>query len=133
MDPRYLFVVIYLIVDILYVYLSQPVYKRVIRSIQGSVSFGTMAGVLAYLIMALSWLFFVPAMTASLQKSYRISRTLAAGLTGMMLGIAIYGVFNFTNSAMFEKWSGPILIRDLAWGISWLTIISAAYGYFTTP
>ncbi len=132
LDPRYIFVVLYILVDVLYVFLSQPAYTRVIRSIQGHISFGLSAGFAAYLIMAITWLFFIPPMTAHLQKTYRMPRPLAGGLAGMMLGVAIYGVFNFTNSAMFVGWRGPIVIRDLAWGISWLTIISATYAHFST-
>lgn len=131
LDLRYLFVLVYIIIDVVYVLLSQPAYTRVIRAIQGRISFGLTAGVAAYVIMAITWLFFIPPMTAHLQKAHGISRTLAGGLAGMMLGVAIYGVFNFTNSAMFVGWRGPIVIRDLAWGISWLTIISAAYAHFS--
>lgn len=127
-----LFIAIYLLVDIAYVMISQPVYKRVIRNIQSApISFGLVSGILAYATMAIAWFFFVPTMITAVAKMHRLSRAWAGALVGFVLGLALYGVFNFTNAAMFKNWDGPIIARDLAWGISWLTIISAAYGHFT--
>lgn len=134
MDIRYLFVIIYLLVDIAYVMLSTPVYQKVIKAIQGHPTnqpFGLLAGALAYSIMGAAWLFFAPSMIATLQKSYRVSRVAAGAITGFMLGLTIYGVFNFTNHAMFDKWSWPIIARDMAWGISWLTALTTSYAYFS--
>lgn len=135
MDPKYVFVIIYLVVDIIYVYSSTSVYQRVIKSIQGrrttSQPFGLAAGALAYLIMGLTWLFFIPPTIKTLQATYKISRTVAGAITGFMFGVAIYGVFNFTNHAMFDNWSWPIMARDLAWGISWLTLLTTSYAYFS--
>lgn len=34
----------------------------------------------------------------------------------MILGVAVYGIFNFTNSTMFDKWSTEIAFIDTAWG-----------------
>lgn len=133
---QYLFVAIYLIVDIIYVTLSLPVYQNVIKTIQGHYTkrkqpFGLLAGALAYSIMGIAWLFFIPQATKYLQAQYRLQRVAAGMIAGFMLGLAIYGVFNFTNYAMFDNWAGTILIRDLIWGISWLTVVSGAYAYFS--
>lgn len=132
-DPRYLFVAVYVLVDVFYVIISKPVYMRTVSAITNDKTpvFDMASGITVYVIMAIAWLFFVPTMTTALQQKHRISRTLAAGIVGALLGITIYGVFNFTNRAMFEKWSTQMIVRDLLWGISWLTIISAVYGYVT--
>lgn len=134
-DARYIFVTIYLLVDILYVTTSISVYQKVVKSIQGTPTkqpFGLLAGVAAYAIMGIAWLFFIPSTIAHLQKTMRLSRTLAGAVAGFVMGLAIYGVFNFTNHAMFDNWGRSIMIRDLAWGISWLTIVSATYAYFSS-
>lgn len=134
-DPKYLFVLVYLFVDIIYVYLSTSFYQRAVKSIQGHYtthSFGLAAGVVAYLIMGITWLFFIPPIIKSIQIKYKLPRILAGFITGFMFGLAIYGVFNFTNRAMFDNWNWPIMKRDLAWGISWLTILTSAYAYFST-
>ena len=34
----------------------------------------------------------------------------------MFLGIAVYGIFNFTNATMFDKWTNEIALIDTAWG-----------------
>lgn len=134
-DTRYIFVAVYLIVDIIYVSLSVPAYQKVIKSIQGKPThqpFGMLAGIAAYTIMGIAWLFFIPPTISHLQKSMRMSRPLAGALAGFVMGLAIYGVFNFTNHAMFDNWASTIMIRDLLWGISWLTVVSTAYAYFST-
>lgn len=134
MDIKYVFVIVYLLVDIVYVMSSIPTYQKVVKMIQGKYTtqpFGLGAGVLAYTIMGIAWLFFAPPMIAHLQRAYRVSRIVAGAMTGFMLGLTIYGVFNFTNHAMFDNWSWPIMIRDLTWGISWLSALTTAYAYFS--
>lgn len=129
-----LFVALYLVVDIIYVTLSGPVYQRVVQRIQGkpmqSMSPRVLASaMMAYGAMALAWAFFVPITTQYLVEKKRWNAVGAAALSGFILGVAIYFVFNFTNSVMFEKYDTPIIIRDIVWGTSWLTILSAMYGY----
>ena len=39
-------------------------------------------------------------------------------LYGILLGMASYGVYNLTNSAMYpNKWNNLIIIGDTAWGM----------------
>lgn len=131
---QYLFVAIYLLVDILYVKSSIPIYQNAIKKIQGTNTiqpFGLFAGTLAYLIMGMAWLFFVPSTIRTVQEKYKMHRALAGAIVGFILGLTIYGVFNFTNHAMFDNWGLAIMTRDLLWGISWLTVISSLYAYFS--
>lgn len=125
---RGIFVGVYLLVDILYVYLSSTVYQSAARSISGkSFPSGTgrmAAAVIAWGCMALGW-YFLAAPAAEATKSLG-----KAVLIGFIYGLAIIGTFNFTLTAMFEGWSGSILVRDLVWGISWATLSIGLYYYF---
>jgi len=37
-------------------------------------------------------------------------------------------VFNGTLHATFAGWTSRVALRDTLWGVSWLTVLSAAYG-----
>lgn len=37
--------------------------------------------------------------------------------SGIIYGLAIYGVFNFTNGALFPLFDSTLAMQDLAWGI----------------
>lgn len=34
----------------------------------------------------------------------------------LFIGIAVYGIFNFTNATIFDNWSSEIAFIDTAWG-----------------
>lgn len=134
---RILFLVIYLIIDITYVTMSSSFYQNVVTKIQHKpmqkLRANTFAyAILSYAILGLAWFVFVPATMGYLQQTLRVSVVVSAALSGFLLGLAIYGVFNFTNAVMFEKYDLPVLLRDMAWGVSWLTFLSTAYGYAST-
>lgn len=127
----YIFVVIYLVVDIIYVVLSKSAYEAVVKNISGKEFAGDKKGFIvsalfSYVCMAVAWLFLVvPAVY------YMIGRGMAkwkAGLIGgVVYGLALYGVFNGTLYTMFEGWDIKIFMRDMAWGVSWATILTVAF------
>lgn len=41
-----------------------------------------------------------------------------AWLGGALLGLAIYGVFNGTNYAIFPEWTAKVSIYDTLWGVT---------------
>lgn len=124
---RVAFTVVYILVDIVYVMIARDTYMKVVHDIQkGATQFTSarvLAAIAAYSCMALGWWFLVaPVIEAS-----------GAGLLpGFVYGLTLYGVFNFTNYAMFDKYTPRILTQDLLWGISWVTVLSVAYGMYIT-
>ena len=107
-----------------YVAMSQSVYSNAVVAIQGH---GMPAAkrlpvvLAAYVCMAVGWFVFV---APSVEGARSLGRAAAIGLA---YGVAIIGTFNFTLSAMLDKWSGAIMYRDLAWGISWATTSAVIY------
>ncbi len=121
---RVLFVALYIIIDIVYVSLAKEAYKGVVRGIQKGqdTTFTTarlMSAIGAYSCMAIGWWFLVAPI---------IERTKKGMLPGFIYGLALYGVFNFTNYAMFDKYTPRIIAQDMLWGIGWVTILSVMYG-----
>lgn len=129
MDPRWLIAVaVYIAVDILYIVLSRDVYAAVATRVQGGTrglpSGRIGAAAVAYTIMAGCWLLLlVPWMQRFRSRGPAWAVGAAAGA---LYGVALYGVFNFTNAALFEDWSGSVIARDMAWGVTWCSVVSAA-------
>lgn len=51
----------------------------------------------------------------------------SGGKNGAILGFVAYGTFGFTNLAVLEAWTLPLVLIDLVWGVV-LTASSAAAG-----
>ena len=123
---RLAFVLLYIAIDIAYIYLSLDKYNVATKSIQGSGMIGRMLpAALAYVSLAVGWWFLV----APVAEKGTIKD---AALAGFVYGVAVYGVINFTMSAMFVGWTGHIMIRDFVWGCTNATILTCLYKYFLT-
>ena len=66
--------------------------------------------VLAYLLMALSVVLF------SLPQAANANSGLEAFFWGAMLGLVVYGIFDFTNLAVLKDYPLAFAACDLAWG-----------------
>jgi uncharacterized membrane protein len=45
---------------------------------------------------------------------------------GAIYGLVVYGVYDFTNRSILQKWSWQLTLADLAWGMALCAISSAA-------
>ncbi len=120
---------IYLVVDILYVLMSRSYYSSEVYRVQGSpmkVGVNKMwAAVASYTALVAGWYVLVAPMIERLGSSSASAGQ--AALYGMVYGLAVYGVFNFTNYVMFLNYSLGLVIRDTLWGVTWLTVFSTLY------
>lgn len=125
---RLIFATIYIAVDIAYVFVSSAAYGDATKRISGEgfVTGRTWAPLLAWASMAIGW-YFMAAPLALKWKDHFKSPWLGGVFAGLVLGIAVYGTFNFTLAAMFRDWSGNILLRDMLWGTSWGVLSLTAY------
>ena len=126
-------VILYIIVDVMYVSASQGFYNNVVERVQGT-PIGSIRGtrmiaaVLSYFIMALGLLVLVfPLIDKYIEDSR--SPILAGAMVGAVYGLVMYGVFNFTLHAMFKGYDLKAVSRDLVWGVSWATVISMLYAF----
>ena len=131
-----IFVAIYLIVDVIYVTISMPFYKAVVARIEGAKgrtpskpkSRGSLllVALASYALMAIGWLIFVA-------DKARDTRSVLGGMAyGALYGLVVYGVFNFTNYVLFSQYTSDVLLRDLAWGVTWGALFTGAYTHFAT-
>ncbi|HVY01386.1 MAG TPA: DUF2177 family protein [Candidatus Nanoarchaeia archaeon] len=93
--------------------LMKNFYKTELKSIatfkSGSMQTRLVPIILTYLILALGFTFFVsPMLYASLYKSF---------LIGALFGLVVYGVYDFTNYAIFQTYTLRVAIVDIVWGV----------------
>lgn len=61
-----------------------------------------------------------------LAKKSGYSTPLAALIYGGGLGLVVYGVWNFTNLAVFKDFGVTMALVDLSWGITLYTLVTFA-------
>lgn len=107
--------IIFLIIDLPWLfYFSGDLYTNVIKNIQGSsISFRPLSALVAYILLALGIRLFV------IDKVKTIGESI---IYGGLFGLITYGIFDFTNIAIFEGWTYKVGIIDMIWG----TIICSA-------
>ena len=127
----YVFVTVYIAVDILYITLARPAYDRAVKNISGEPipvgrSGAVVAAALSYACMALGWLLLVVP-TVKYMIASGTAKWMAGLVAGVVYGLALYGVFNGSLYAMFRGWSTSIVTQDMLWGVSWSTLVTVAF------
>ena len=81
-----------------------PRYKALVKSIQGSALKANMTSALAsYTLMVVALNMFV--------INYNFSN-----LEAFVFGVCLYGVYDFTNGAIFKNWDFKLAYIDVLWG-----------------
>jgi uncharacterized membrane protein len=127
---RLIFVATYLVIDLIYVTISRNTYNSVVKNIQGAYMppiTGTRIGAVfaAYTCMALGWYFLAANQADAWAK--RMPAYQAGALAGLIYGLAVIGTFDFTLHVMLDNYDVNIVMRDLAWGVSWAVISTTLY------
>jgi hypothetical protein len=128
LDAKNIFLFVYLAVDIAYVMASRGYYGEVVQRIQGGPvvmkANGLFVAGLSYAMLGLGWWLLV-ASSVKAESGYR-----EVVFRAVVYALAVYGVFNATLYVMFVGWDWQVALRDTAWGVSWITLISLAYVYY---
>lgn len=123
----YIFALIYIIIDLVYINLNKNFYNNVVYNIQSkkitSKKYTTFVALLAYLILYIGWLYFI-ANNINKNSSYKDIIVMC-----ILYSLVIYGVFNTTLYVLFVNWDVKAMLVDMTWGISWITLISIIYLY----
>ena len=107
--------VIMLALDAVYLGVTKPFWGNVVSSVQDQkMNVRTISAAAVYAIMLLGLNNFVLRRNADL-------------LDAFLLGIVIYGVFELTNHAIFDRWPMDAVILDTLWG----GILMLSVTYFT--
>jgi uncharacterized membrane protein len=86
-----------------------------------------LAAIIVYLLIPAGIVLFVrPRLSADSPLS-------TALLWGAIYGLVVYGVYDFTNRAILEKWSWQLTLADLAWGMTLCSTSSALLQWLLPP
>lgn len=101
-----------LILDILWImFFMGKKYQEQIPQIQGTeLKVNNMMAIVAYTLMVLGLIMFV---LPNIREGYELRDSL---VYGFLFGIIVYGVYDFTNAVVFEKWNINIALVDVLWG-----------------
>lgn len=96
--------VVMLLLDTCYLYLNRTMFARLFRSIQGhDMQVKMMSVVLCYILLIFGLYYFI------------VSRQRPV-FDAFLFGLVIYGVYETTNYATFNKWTPWMLLLDTVWG-----------------
>ena len=108
--------VLLVLVDSVYLYfIGKPVFDKTVAAIQNSPLVVNMASaIFTYILMAVL-------------LNYFIISTNKSPFDAFILGFCTYGIFDFTNMAIFKKYNLRTAITDTLWGailffiVTWIT------------
>ena len=109
--------VVMILIDIVYLsFIGKPIFDRTVSSIQNSsLVVNVPPAIFTYILMAVALNYFI------------ISANKPA-FDAFILGFCIYGVFDFTNMAIFKKYNLKTAISDTLWGaILFFTVTKITY------
>ena len=96
--------VVMLALDSVYLYLTKSIYGQLVAKIQRtSLELKWAGAIIVYALLAIGLYIFILEPGKPLWQA-------------ALLGLVIYGVFDFTNYAMFKKYDLSIALMDMIWG-----------------
>lgn len=123
-----LFAILYLCVDLIWIsIMSKLFYKEQLEKIQKrAMSFKYIPAILAYITLLIT-MFYICIPLSKYYKQYHPS--LVFGL----VGFCVYGVYNFTNGAIFYDYNTSFMVIDTLWGLCSFALFGLIYSspYFS--
>lgn len=96
--------VLFVAIDSVYLNLSSSFFNGIVKGIQGSPLKLNMTGaIICYLFLVFGLYYFIIRKRGTVQDAF-------------LFGLTVYGVFEFTNRAIFKKWPVSATIIDTLWG-----------------
>ena len=97
-------IILFIIIDSIYLSLVNPMFNNVIKNIQGNnIKLKLDGAIYAYICIVLIFNYFI---------IYKKGKLLDA----FMLGFLTYGIFEGTNRALFSNWTINVMLIDSLWG-----------------
>jgi len=96
--------VLFLAIDAIYLTRMSNFFNKLVKNIQGSkLKFNALGAVICYIFLILGLNYFI------------LSRN-KSPFEASLFGLVIYGVYESTNYAIFDKWNLEALMLDTIWG-----------------
>lgn len=101
-----------IVLDLLWIlFFMNNKYQKQIMDVQGSkLVVDKMSVICAYILMIIGLVVFV---LPNIRKGSELKDSL---MYGFLFGVVVYGVYDFTNNALFENWNTTLAYIDILWG-----------------
>jgi len=101
-----------IVLDLLWIlFFMNKKYQKQVMNVQGSkLVIDKMSVIYAYILMIIGLVVFV---LPNIRKGSELKDSL---MYGFLFGVVVYGVYDFTNNALFENWNTTLAYIDIAWG-----------------
>jgi uncharacterized membrane protein len=128
----FLSVLIFMVMDVCYIYIVKTRYMQMISNIQQGdhIAIRVYAIILCYIFVIGGLVFYVIPYAKKLKGNRHISLkdTLYYAFTvGGVFGAIVYGVYNLTNLSLFKYFSLTLAITDIIWGVVLYTTATLIY------
>jgi uncharacterized membrane protein len=126
------FIVIFMLLDLIWLgmlmhhYYGQQL-AGLLTIVEGSLVINGLAAIGAYVCLALGPFFFI------FPYANRQTSVQWYAFRGALMGLVIYGTYNFTNKAILLQYGWPLVFVDICWGIFLYAASTAITGYFVKP
>ena len=98
------------ILDFIYLKSSGNIFNSLIKKIQNNnLNLRLYSACIVYLLIFIMWVVFI----YNERHRYTLKENI---LRGALLGLTTYGIYDFTNHAIFDQWNLKIVIMDTLWG-----------------
>jgi len=112
------------VVDFFYLSSMSKFFNSMISNIQGKpINLLLMPTFVVYIFLVFQLYFFVIMNINKYDSLYKVI------LQSFLLGLTTYGVFEFTNKALFNKWNYTAVILDTFWGGILFSLTTLFYYY----
>ena len=104
LKPFFTILIVMLLLDSVYLYLTKDIFGELVAKVQRTaIQFRLGGAIIVYLLLAIGLYYFIvkPGLSA---------------WEAALLGLVIYGTFDFTNDAMFKNYDLKTAIMDTVWG-----------------
>lgn len=114
------------LIDVFYLSLMASFFGKLVYSIQNSkMELEYFSTFMVYIFLVLQLYYFVIMPYSKYTKEQLLS--------AFLLGLTTYGVFEFTNKAIFKKWTYEATLYDTLWGGILFTLTTYSYMNFVRP
>jgi uncharacterized membrane protein len=121
--------VVLLVLDAIWLNVAKNMYNGLVKGVQEKdIQVKYIPAILCYIVLYMGLLMF--AIPLAREYSKKNGKILAALLYGGAFGLAVYGVFNLTNLAIFADYKWSVGIVDTMWGVFVCSIATYAGLYF---
>jgi uncharacterized membrane protein len=97
--------IVFVVLDVAFLYLLQPLFRKQIQDVQtsGPLTIDRVAAVLCYLVLVFGLFYFVILPNRSPMYAF-------------LLGLVVYAVYELTNKSILRKWRWETVVIDTLWG-----------------